>query len=151
MDTLNRVEEISVKYTPSLNKPERTRITSSRDSYNEFRKFFDDYTIEVNEQFFVMYLNRAGKILGVYRASTGGITGTVLDIRLVLGVALKSLATSLILAHNHPSGNVHPSRNDQVITAKIKEAAALMDITVMDHLILTQNEGYYSFADEGLI
>lgn len=98
-----------------------------------------------------MYLNRANRIIGVYPVSTGGITGTVADIRLILAVALKTAATAMVLAHNHPSGNLTPSRADEQLTQRIKEAASYMDVKVTDHLILSQNEDYYSFADDGLI
>lgn len=99
-----------------------------------------------------MYLNRSNAILGLYRTSTGGITGTVADLRLILSVALKIAATGLILAHNHPSGNLTPSRADIDLTRKIKEAACLMDILLLDHLILDNTgQGCYSFAEEGLL
>jgi DNA repair protein RadC len=84
------------------------------------------------------------------KVSSGGLTGTIVDVRIVLGTALKAAATSIILAHNHPSGNLHPSQEDFNLTKRIKEAAKFMDITVIDHLILT-DENYYSFADEGQI
>jgi DNA repair protein RadC len=98
----------------------------------------------------VLLLNRANGVTGVYEASSGGITGTVADPRLILAAAIKSLSVSIILSHNHPSGNLNPSRADEEFTLKIKEAAKYHDIKVLDHIILT-NEGYYSFADEGLI
>lgn len=107
--------------------------------------------MEVQEQFLVMYLNRANKVLGVYKMSKGGITSTIADIRLILSVALKTLATSMVLAHNHPSGNLKPSLADQEITKRIKQAAAIMDISVFDHLILTKGNTYFSFMDEGLM
>ena len=83
--------------------------------------------------------------------SKGGITSTIADIRLILSVALKTLATSMVLAHNHPSGNLKPSLADQEITKRIKQAAAIMDISVFDHLILTKGNTYFSFMDEGLM
>ena len=99
-----------------------------------------------------MYLNRANKVIGIYPLSVGGITGTVADIRLILSVALKAAATSIILIHNHPSGNLTPSRADEQLTQKINEAAKYMDMKVIDHLILSPDENaYYSFADEGII
>ena len=82
--------------------------------------------------------------------SSGGISGTIVDIRLILGVALKCLASGIILAHTHPSGELTPSRVDRELTQKLKEAAKLMDISLLEHLIIT-NEGYFSFADEGLV
>ncbi len=85
-----------------------------------------------------------------YQLSKGGITGTIADVRLILSVALKTLATGLILAHNHPSGNLKPSEADKKITNKIRQAAKLLDIELMDHIIIS-NEGYYSFMDEGVL
>ena len=99
-----------------------------------------------------MYLNRANRVIGVFPVSTGGITATIADPRLILAVALKTGACSIILAHNHPSGNLKPSHADEELTHKIKEAAKFMDIKVIEHLIISPDrEMYYSFADEGLM
>ena len=99
-----------------------------------------------------MYLNRSNRVLGVFPASAGGITSTVVDVRILLSIALTTLSTSVILAHNHPSGSLKPSQNDIDITFKIKEAAKFLDIAVLDHIILNGIENqYYSFADEGMI
>lgn len=89
--------------------------------------------------------------MGVYEASKGGITGTVVDVRLILSVALKSAATGIILAHNHPSGNLQPSENDKSITRKIEQACSLLDIKLLDHLIICPEKSFLSFADEGLL
>ena len=97
----------------------------------------------------VGYLNGANRLLGIYEVSKGGITSTVVDIRLILSVALKSAATGIILAHNHPSGNLQPSIQDKDITKKIQEASKLLDLTLFDHLIVISDSAYYSFADEG--
>lgn len=146
--TLSKVAEIKVSYQP--NKADKPVMITSLDAYHFFKGFYRNETICVQEQFSVMYLNRANKVLGVYVASKGGITGTVVDIRLTLAVALKTLATSILLCHNHPSGNLKPSKADNNLSLQIKEAAALMDIKVIDHIIITQ-DAYYSFADEGLL
>jgi DNA repair protein RadC len=102
------------------------------------------------ESFVVVYLNRANKIIRQETISEGGITGTVADPRVILKKALDHHAVSIILCHNHPSGNLIPSKADEQLTNKIKNAAAFLDILVMDHIIVSE-EGYYSFADEGLI
>jgi DNA repair protein RadC len=102
------------------------------------------------EVFAVVYLNRANVIKHYEIISEGGITGTVADPRIILKKALEQEATSIILSHNHPSGNLKPSRADEDITRKIAAAAKLLDITVMDHIIVS-DEGYYSFADEGML
>ena len=92
----------------------------------------------------------ASKVIGSYQLSTRVFKGTIADVRLILSIALKTLATGIILAHNHPSGNLTPSEADKLITNKIKQAAKMMDIKVLDHLILS-NDGYYSFTDEGIL
>lgn len=95
-------------------------------------------------------LNRAQRVLGIYELSTGGVTGTVADPKLVFIAALKANACNIILSHNHPSGNLKPSSADEQLTKKIATAGMYMDIKVADHVIIT-SEGYYSFADEGLL
>lgn len=106
-------------------------------------------SISLQEQFAVMYLNRANKVLGVHIHSKGGITGTVADPHLILSTALLTASTSIILCHNHPSGNLKPSRADEELTQKIKEAGKFLEIKVLDHLIISEGESYYSFAEEG--
>ncbi|HWJ30645.1 MAG TPA: JAB domain-containing protein, partial [Flavisolibacter sp.] len=98
----------------------------------------------------VLFLNRSNRVLQLFSVSSGGITGTVADPRLILAAALKVGTISLILCHNHPSGGTRPSKADEELTQKIKGGAAFMDIKVLDHLILT-SESYFSFADEGLL
>jgi len=150
MEHLLIISEIKVQYLPK--KSDKPKITTSYDAMVIARMFFPDETIYLQERFIVMYLNRANKVIGIYPLSVGGITGTVADIRLILSVALKAAATSIILIHNHPSGNLTPSRADEQLTQKINEAAKYMDMKVIDHLILSPDENaYYSFADEGII
>ena len=103
-----------------------------------------------HEVFAVVYLNRANKIIQLEIISEGGLTGTVADPRIILRKALEHSATSIILSHNHPSGNLKPSRQDEDLTSKIKEAAQYLDISVIDHIIVSE-EGYFSFADKGLL
>lgn len=142
-----RVAEIQISYVPAI--AEKPIITGSLDAYNALTPFFPTSTIALQERFVAMYLNRANKVLGVYPISLGGMTGTVADVRLILSVALKIAATGIILAHNHPSGNLKPSNTDKDLTAKIKEACSFLDISVMDHIILNPGGEYASFADEG--
>ena len=150
MEELLTIAEISVSYKPK--KADRPKITTSSEAVKIARMFFPPETIELQERFIAMYLNRANKVIGVYPVSIGGITGTVADPRLILAVALKVAACSIILAHNHPSGSLMPSRADEELTLKIKEAAKYMDIRVIEHLILSPDENtYYSFADEGIL
>jgi len=124
---------------------EKTVIRSSSDLANYLRASIKDYSYEV---FAVVFLNKANKINHFEIISRGGITGTVADPRIILKMALEEDATSIVLCHNHPSGNLKPSRADEELTHKIKEAAKYFDIVVMDHIIVSE-EGYYSFSDEG--
>lgn len=128
----------------SLEKPV---VSSSADVATYLQTSLRDYRHEV---FAVVYLNRSNKINGFKIISEGGITGTVADPRVILKKALEEDAVSLILCHNHPSGSLKPSRADEELTQKIKEAAKYFDIKVLDHLIVS-DDGYYSFADEGIL
>ncbi len=125
----------------------KEKITSSRDIYDIFHPLLADLP---NEEFWIILLNRSNKIIERQRISQGGLSGTVTDVRMILKTALEKLASSIILCHNHPSGNLTPSDADISITQKIKESGKLMDISLLDHIIVTDGN-YYSFADEGLI
>ena len=126
---------------------QKMAVNTSRDLGNYLQALFRDHASEV---FAVAYLNQANKINHVETISKGGITGTVADPRIILRKALEERAVSLVLCHNHPSGSLKPSRQDEDITRKIKEAAKLFDIKVLDHIIVSE-AGYFSFADEGLL
>lgn len=125
----------------------KKKITGSTDAFHYFQPLLGDIN---HEEFWVMLLDKGNKIIDSYRISQGGISGTVIDVRLILKTAIEKLASSIILCHNHPSGTMQASDADLKITRKIKEAAQMMDISVLDHLILGQNT-YLSLADEGLI
>lgn len=131
----------------SMRMAERTVITTSSDVAEYLRARLQ---FKQQEVFIAVYLNRSNKIMHHEVISTGGITGTVADPRIILKKALEHDATALILCHNHPSGNLKPSKADEDLTWKIKEAARYFDISVLDHIIVS-HEGYYSFADEGLM
>jgi DNA repair protein RadC len=126
---------------------EKAVVTSSTDVASYLQILLKDYRHEV---FAVLFLNRANKINHFQVISEGGMTGTVADPRIILRKALEEDAVSLILCHNHPSGSLKPSRADEELTLKIKEAARYFDIKVLDHLIVS-DDGYYSFADEGIL
>jgi len=128
---------------------QKAQIRVSKDSCNYIRQFYGD-DIEVYESFFILLLNRSNNTIGWAKISQGGVAGTVVDLKIVLKYSIESLASSVILAHNHPSGSTKPSQADLDITKKAKEALRLCDITLLDHIILTDSE-YYSFADEGRI
>lgn len=145
-----QVAEVELVYKTKVKPSLRPQISTYEDSYKILRQIWDPGKIEMVEQFKVLFLNRANKVLGVFEASSGGITGTVADPRLILAAAVKANAVSIIIAHNHPSGNLKPSRPDEELTAKIKYAAQYFDIRLIDHVIITA-EGYYSFANEGIL
>lgn len=142
------VSEIQVSY--NLPKENRLKVTSSKSLYDLAIKHWNLNTIEMQEEMKVIFLNRNNIVIGVYRLSSGGIAGTIVDIRLLLSVALKCLASSFAMVHNHPSGNLKPSQPDCRITKRIKTACEFLDIALVDHLIISKY-GYYSFADEGIL
>ena len=145
---LYNVAEVELIYKSRVKASRRPKIVSSKDAYNVLLKAWDENKIEFVEQFKVMFLNRANNVLGIYDVSTGGISGTVADPRVIFVAALKANACGIIISHNHPSGNLKPSKQDEELTQKLKQAGQLLDIKLMDHLVVT-TEGYYSFADEG--
>jgi DNA repair protein RadC len=142
----NNVAEIEVVYKPAIS--DKPTISSSLDAYNVLVNFFPSETLCLQERFVAMYLNRSNRVIGVYHMSTGGITGTVVDVRLLLSVALKTAATGIIIGHNHPSNNLQPSNTDKQLTSKIKEGCSLLDLQLLDHLIITSG-GYLSFSEQG--
>lgn len=123
----------------------RERITSSNDVVEIFQPMLADLP---HEEFWALLLNKANKVIDKVRVSQGGVAGTVVDVRIIVKAAVEKLASSIIIAHNHPSGNPKPSDKDLSITKKLKDAANLFDIALLDHLIITDNE-CYSFADNG--
>ncbi len=126
------------------------KVSSSVDVYNFILNHWDDDTLDIQENVKMLLLNSSNTILGVYDVSRGSINSTVIDLRLVLSVALKCLASSIILVHNHPSGNINPSEQDREFTKKIKSACKFLEIQLFDHIIITRHD-YYSFADNGYI
>jgi DNA repair protein RadC len=126
---------------------EKKIIQGSNDVAEYFFPILNDLP---HEEFWVMLCNRGNKIIDCFRLSQGGIAGTVTDIRLIMKSAVEKLASSIVICHNHPSGNIKPSKEDENITKKIREAAKVFDIGLLDHIIIGNNR-YFSFADEGLI
>ena len=141
--------EIEVSYKTTVKASERRKITTSKDAEAIFREIWSS-GMEFKEEFYILLLNRANKVLGWYKVSEGGMSGTVVDPKLIFSIALKGLASSIAISHNHPSGNLKPSEQDIALTNKLKQAGALLEIPVLDHVILS-TEGYYSFADEGML
>ena len=144
------VAEIQLTYSTTVKPSMRPKISGSRDAYKVLLESWDESKIEFVEQFKVMLLNRANKVLGIFEVSSGSSTGTVADPKLIFAAAIKANACGVILAHNHPSGNLNPSQSDIELTKKTKEGGRFLEIQVLDHVIVTA-EGYYSFADEGLL
>lgn len=121
------------------------KIESSKECASFIRQFYGD-DIEIFESSFILLLNQANKTIGYAKISQGGITGTVVDVRIIAKYAVDSMATNVIISHNHPSGNLTPSESDKLITEKIKNGLNLLDINLLDHIIITSEE-YYSFAE----
>lgn len=144
------VAEVQLSYKPHFKPQERPKITSSKQAYQIMLDNWDLNLINYIEQAKMILLNRNNRVLGIVDLSTGGGGSTVMDSRVIFSIALKATATSLILAHNHPSGNLRPSSEDLRITEKLKQAAKLLDIELHDHLIITEN-GYFSMAEEAYI
>ena len=144
------VAEIQLSYKTKVKPSQRPKITSSKDAYDILLESWDEDKLEFIEQFKILLLNRASKVLGIYEASTGGVSGTVADPKLIFAAAIKANASAIILSHCHPSGNLKPSDADIKLTKKLKEGGQYLEISVLDHIIVT-SEGYYSFADEGLM
>ncbi|MEC4036910.1 JAB domain-containing protein [Myroides odoratimimus] len=142
--------EVELIYKSKIKASQRPQITSSYSAYQIALKAWDSNKIELLEQFKVLMLSNNNKVLGVLEASSGGITGTIVDLRIIFSALLKANATAFLIVHNHPSGKLAPSDADRQITRKIKEASKILDITLLDHLIITA-ESYYSFADEGIL
>ena len=139
------ISEYSLKYTKS--QIQKTKVTTSESASNVIRKFyFDD--INIYESFFILLLNRANNTTGFAKISQGGTAGTVVDIKIIAKYAVESLSSAVIICHNHPSGNKQPSDADLNITRRIKDALLLLDIKLIDHIIITEND-FYSFADNG--
>jgi DNA repair protein RadC len=147
----NNISEITVSYSPSIAQKDMPLLNNSISTHELLQKLFPQELINLQEHFIVVYLNKSNRIIGCYRHTTGGITGTVADIRIILAVALKCAATGIIPTHNHPSGNVKPSGADIELTRKIRDAAILMDIRLLDHVIISGWGEYFSFADEGIL
>lgn len=140
------VAEIKLVYKSTVKPSERPKIGGSQDAHEILRNHWDDSVLDLVEQFKILLLNRANKVLGVVDIASGGIDNTIADPRLIFAAAVKAAASGIILAHNHPSGNLKPSDSDIAFTAKLKAGGKLLELQMLDHLILTR-ENYYSFAD----
>lgn len=149
-ETLYKAPKIELKYiSDSSSARIRSKISNSEEAYNLMLELFNKETIAIYEELHIAFLNKANIVIGTYMVSKGGTSGTVMDVKLVVSIALKTLATGVIIAHNHPSGALKPSTEDVLITKRLEESLKLFDIKVIDHLIVSPEGGYFSFADLG--
>lgn len=145
----SNLAEIEITYHNKQKFSEMRKVTCSKDVVEVLRSVWSNQ-IEYREEFAMICLNRANKVLGYSFISSGGLAGTIADPKIIFQIALKSNASSLILSHNHPSGNIQPSESDIKLTNKIKQAGMFLDLQVLDHIIIT-SENSFSFADEGVL
>lgn len=146
----DRVAEVTLIYKSHVKPGERIQVKDSRQMAAVFRSVWDTGNIELLEESKIMYLNKANRVLGIYPISKGGIDGTIIDVQLVIIAALRLHSKQICLCHNHPSGNTKPSNADIQVTEKIKQAAQYLNITLLDHIILTK-DSYYSLAEDGMM
>ncbi|WP_298156140.1 RadC family protein [Flavobacterium sp.] len=142
------VAEIQVSY--STNNPDKINLSNGNEVFEFIISNWNLDIIEFQEECKIILLNRANIVLGIYELSKGGISGTVVDIRIILSICLKCNASGIIMVHNHPSGNMKPSDADRSITRKLKDACDLLDISFVDHLIISRNN-FFSFTQDGLL
>jgi len=145
-----KVAEVMLSYKTTVKASERPQINSSIDVYRVLQENWNYEVIEFIEEFKVLLLNRANRVIGIVPISVGGTAGTIADPKVIYVSALKANAASIILAHNHPSGNLKASHADIELTKKLKNAGLFLDLPILDHIILTK-DGFLSFADEYLM
>jgi len=143
------VNEIQISYREKLGTLTSLSLTNSKEVAQLLFDNWNSDTIGLHETFMVVLLNRSNKVKGIYPLSQGGITGTIVDMRILFAIVLKTLSVGIILAHNHPSGQLKASEADRQLTQKIQQGARLFDVTVLDHIIMAPDGLYYSFADHG--
>lgn len=144
-----KVTEVEIVYKTKVKHSEMEQICASDAAYRILKPFYDP-VMDYREMSYLVLLNKANRLLGVHKLSEGGTSGTVVDVRMIFQVALKTNASAIIISHNHPSGTLKPSDADCRLTNKILEAGKILEIPLLDHIILT-SEGYYSFGDDGKI
>ena len=147
---LNRISQIEISYRNKIPYDKRMGITSSNDAFKVLLSSWDENKIELVEQFKILIVDQKNNCLGVADISTGGVSGCMADPRIIFSIALKAKASGIILSHNHPSGNLQPSDSDMAITEKLRQGGKLLDISILDHLIIT-SQGYFSFAEKGIM
>lgn len=148
--SLFSVTEVELIYRSKVARCDRPKLTSSQQTYDLLMNAWDANKIELVEQFFILLLDRSLNCLGVSHISTGGVAVCAIDPKVIFATALKARASSMILAHNHPSGNMTPSEEDKRLTRRLSDGGKLLDIAIPDHLIVSPYS-YFSFADNGLM
>ncbi|WP_136468547.1 JAB domain-containing protein [Flagellimonas onchidii] len=146
-----QVNEISIRYKERIPAPFWKQIKCSKDAAELLFQTWNKDNIAVHESFKIVLLNNSNKVKGIYQISQGGITATLVDLRILFAVVLKTLSVGVILSHCHPSGKLEASDQDRQITDKIQKAAELFDVKILDHIIIAPTGEYYSFADNGQI
>ena len=146
-----QIAEVKVSYTSKVKAKDRVVVRTSADAYRAVRSLYDEDTIDYVESSYVLLLNRANQVIGKKLLSTGGTSSCIVDVKVIAQISLSTNAHGIILTHNHPSGNINASDQDISITRRVKNALDLFDIKVLDHIIVTSDNGYTSMADEGLM
>lgn len=146
-----QIAEVKVSYTSKVKAKDRVLVKTSVDAYNAVRSLYDEDTIDYVESSYVLLLNRANQVIGKKLLSTGGTSSCIVDVKVIAQISLSTNAHAIIMTHNHPSGNISASDQDISITRRVKEALDLFDIRVLDHIIVTSDNGYTSMADQELI
>ena len=151
MMNIANLGEVTVGYKYNSSLQNRPKITDVKMAHEIIMRMMDMNKIGLQEQIVVLYLNQANLVIGSSNAFTGGLTGSVVDIRIIIATALNLMATGVIIAHNHPSSNLKASTQDITLTKKLKTALSYMDINLLDHLIVTPENEYLSMSNEGLL
>ncbi|MBC73579.1 MAG: DNA repair protein [Muricauda sp.] len=146
-----KVNEIKVGYKNRIPAEQWPKIENSQEAAILLLDTWDQDTIALFETFKVMVLNNGNRVKAILPLSHGGMTGAIVDVRLLFGIVLKVAGTAIILAHNHPSGTLDPSRADKQLTCKIQKAGQLLDVRILDHIILTPDGKHFSLADNGMM
>lgn len=146
-----QIAEVKVSYTSKVKSKDRVLVKTSADAYDVLRSLYDEDTIDYVESSYVLLLNFANQVIGKKLLSTGGTNACIVDVKVIAQISLSTNAHAIILTHNHPSGNLKASEQDIKMTRRVKEALELFDIKLLDHIIVTSDNGYTSMADNGLI
>jgi DNA repair protein RadC len=151
MRELHSLNEIEIRYRRKPIQQEVRRIQNSSDAIALLRQLYDKNRIHYQEESIAIFLNRNNDVLGFQKLSSGGLTGTIVDARILFSIALKTLSSGIILSHNHPSGNLKPSSQDVSLTHRLRKFGNMIDVCLLDHIIVDDTFNYYSFAEEGTL